>query len=509
MHLPQRWHPVFANRLFLGIATLLMVINLSPILLHTYPAMTDYPNHLARMAIIDQLDESPLLQQFYAKNERLCPNMGMDVIVPLLHKFGLSLEDAIRIFLVLTLVFIVSGAIALGYLLQGVTPWFTLSIFGFLYSRYFLYGFLNYFFALGVALVATCAWIRLRSWPAVARIVFFSAVASLLLTLHLVAFGIYAFFVGGIELHRAIKLQAWKRVETYVVGMQFALPVALYATQFEHSGKPLIFSELYPSVSGVFTSKVAGLVGIFSSYDVQSGVAIAIFTLGALLWTLKWRQVTPLAEFWIPAAIFTAVFLCLPNELMGSAYLDRRISIAAVFFLIPLLRLRPGPHIVVIFVLSLTALVCVRINEINSRWTQSENIFSAYRAELQKVPYGAKLFIYMTVKDHHMEFPPVRHIDGFAVVDRSAFIGNIFAMPAVCESVHVQPNLSHLQRINTVYPAGLIPDWSSVVANFNNVVIIYEGEKPAYPEGFKVISENGKFILLENSFLKTSTIALK
>lgn len=490
-----------ANRAFACVAALMMVVNLLPIMLHIYPAMVDYPNHMARMAIIEHLNESPLLQKFYAENERICPNLGMDIVVPALGKLGIGLEDAIRIFMGLTLVFIAAGAIALGYIFQGSTPWFTLSIFGILYSRYFIYGFLNYFFALGVALLTAAAWFRLRTWPVLIRILIFSSLTSVLIGLHLVAFGIYALAVGGLELHKAIRDRAWRRLGTYVVALQFILPTCLYFTQFAGPRRKLMLSELWGSVGTMLTSKIAGLVGIFASYDLHSGAVLTVVVLAILIFAVWRNKVTPLAGFWMPAALLAAAFLCLPGDLMGSAYLDRRIPIAAAFFLVPLMRLQATPQVLGIFIVGLTGWVGIRVVDANSHWTESERVFDRYRAELLSVAQGAKLFTYIAVEDTHMEFPPVRHIGGFAVVDRSAFIGNIFAMPAVCESVHLQPDVSPLQRIDVIYPPGKEPDWPLVQANFNYMILIYEADKPVYPSVFKPISEDGKFILLENTLL--------
>ncbi len=44
--------------------------------------LVDYPNHLARMAVLAKLPHDPTLQAFYALAWRPIPDLAMDVLVP-------------------------------------------------------------------------------------------------------------------------------------------------------------------------------------------------------------------------------------------------------------------------------------------------------------------------------------------------------------------------------------------------------------------------------------------
>src|SRR5215469_16077076 len=69
----------------------------------------DYPNHLARMHILSDLPQSPVLQQFYEIAWRPLPNLAMDAIVPVLAQL-MPLAWAGKVFVLLTLLLLVGGA---------------------------------------------------------------------------------------------------------------------------------------------------------------------------------------------------------------------------------------------------------------------------------------------------------------------------------------------------------------------------------------------------------------
>jgi len=55
----------------------------------------------------------------------------------------------------------------------------------FLYNVAFYYGFLNFLFGLGVALLGFSGWVASENWNTITRVTVFSVVASLVFILHL------------------------------------------------------------------------------------------------------------------------------------------------------------------------------------------------------------------------------------------------------------------------------------------------------------------------------------
>lgn len=140
----------------------LLAAALVPTLVTPIPAMVDYVNHLARMhLLVAGAEPSP----FYRIAWGLYPNLAIDLLVPQVAEF-VGVETATRLFLLASQVLIVTGAAALEPAVKG-----RLAIAGpiaviFLFSVPFAWGFLNFEFALGVALWGIAAWVLLagRNW---------------------------------------------------------------------------------------------------------------------------------------------------------------------------------------------------------------------------------------------------------------------------------------------------------------------------------------------------------
>src|SRR6187551_1603901 len=77
---------------------MLLLLQLCPIWLAAYPAMHDYPNHLARAHILHEYNDSESYQATYNRDGRLIPNLSMDLIVPALMNL-VTVETSSKIFL--------------------------------------------------------------------------------------------------------------------------------------------------------------------------------------------------------------------------------------------------------------------------------------------------------------------------------------------------------------------------------------------------------------------------
>ncbi|WP_347338507.1 hypothetical protein [Bradyrhizobium nitroreducens] len=95
---------------------LLAVGSLLPTLLVPIPAMGDYVNHLARMYLLSEMgatDANPYYEAAWA----FYPNLAMDLVVPRMARlFGT--ETATRLFLLVSQIPIVGGALALEWVVK-------------------------------------------------------------------------------------------------------------------------------------------------------------------------------------------------------------------------------------------------------------------------------------------------------------------------------------------------------------------------------------------------------
>ena len=180
---------------------LLAAASLLPVLLTPIPAMVDYPNHLARMYILSQ-NGTPDANPYYEVTWALYPNLAMDLLIPQLARL-VSVENATRLFLLLSQLLIVGGALVLERVVKGRVQIAGFAALMFLYCLPFSWGFVNFEFGLGVALWAIAAYLIVaeRAWPV--RLAVNAVFVAALFAAHFFSLGIYGATLGFYELWRA------------------------------------------------------------------------------------------------------------------------------------------------------------------------------------------------------------------------------------------------------------------------------------------------------------------
>src|SRR6266550_2242985 len=190
----------------------LCAIVVSPVLLVDIPAMSDYPQHLARMYILATAG-TPAANPYYDVTWKFYPNLAMELLVPALASI-LSVEAATKAFLILSQILIVTGAMALEATVKGRQQLAALAALALLYSFPFAWGFLNFQFGMGVALWGITAWVAMANRDIVQRFAVHTMLATALYTAHFFAFGIYGAVIGFYELwqfneRRDVRKVAW------------------------------------------------------------------------------------------------------------------------------------------------------------------------------------------------------------------------------------------------------------------------------------------------------------
>src|ERR1700686_518449 len=148
---------VLAAYLVLGALTL------SPLLWAAVPPLVDYPDHLARMWVLLHARDIPALASNYVVDWRLLPNLAMDLVLPALAQF-MPLEYAGRLFIALTMLSLVLGTVALHRALHGRVGLWPLAALLFVYNSVLYWGFVNFLFTLGLALLTFSAWVASAHW---------------------------------------------------------------------------------------------------------------------------------------------------------------------------------------------------------------------------------------------------------------------------------------------------------------------------------------------------------
>src|SRR5262245_15097368 len=214
------------TRLWLAFAVLFAAA-LAPTFMVDIPGMVDYPNHLARMYIL-ATNGTPDQSPYYQVRWVFCPNLAMDLIVPWLGR-RIGVEPAARIFLLVSQILVVTGAIAIEWAVKGRHRLSGFAALLALYGLPFAMGFVNFEFGLGVALWGIASWLAVQDKPWPVRLAVHSLFVALIFLAHLFALGVYGLTIGCFELWRIFSRPFDLRRAVAVVGLLAAPVVVLLA----------------------------------------------------------------------------------------------------------------------------------------------------------------------------------------------------------------------------------------------------------------------------------------
>jgi len=295
----------------------LLAITSIPVVLHPWPPMSDYINHLARMQVIATINTDPELARFYEIDWQLIPNLMMDLIVPWLVRV-MNVYVAGQLYTLSSFVLILSGTVALHRQLFG--RWSVLPLIGFplLYNNVFLVGTMNYVFGIGLALWALTSWIWLRERNLALRLAVSTLFVIGLFFCHLFAVGVYGVGLLAFELHRL-----WTGLRRAPRDDRAGAQAARLIVDFAITGLPflpvlpmLMMSPTW-GLRQTYTWELPGkLEGLAYIIEVYSHGAAFFFTAAvafAIGWATRHRAVSFHAVGVGLLAIGVAVYMALPR----------------------------------------------------------------------------------------------------------------------------------------------------------------------------------------------------
>ena len=408
----------------------LAAVVVSPIFSVTVLPLVDYPNHLARMYILAHWASDPALQQNYVVNWHLLPNMAMEAFVPFLARF-MSIYTAGKLFAAAAILSIPVGTIALRKALVGKVGLWSALTFLLVYNQAFFWGFLNYLFTAGLALLVFAGWIALRERPWPLRAAIFSVAAVVLYAGHLFGLFVYGLLVLGYEVWRirATPGPVLRRLRGGAeAGIQFVVPAALFVVWTIHNG----------SADGALTEfgSLRDRLAIFASLTNFNILAVDLPTLLflACLWPLCRTDETVglVPSMKIPALILAAIALVMPIYLSGVWGTHLRLPLILAAVLIAGTRItapdwRPLPYIVG----TTLALVLVRTALVTQDWRRVDGEFAEFRQATAAIGRGARLLPIGDLENrrvggsdlYRMQFG---HMASLAIIERSAFVPTEF-----------------------------------------------------------------------------------
>jgi hypothetical protein len=412
---------------------LFTLVALAPLCLVQVPGLGDYLNHLARMHVLVSIAHSPDLQDFYQVRWTPIPYLAMDAVVPLLARI-LPIYLAGKVFVLACVILPVAGTACLHYAVHRRLSLVPLAAWLVCYNTLLEFGFLNYLFSLGIALMLFAFWLASAGWPATGpsrrwwRAALFAPFVLALYFGHAFACFAYCLAVAGVEANRA--LQARLNQLPAVAADLFAafaqaIPALIFAATLNvNSGYVGALNTSWGDLQSKLFAACAPF--LFLHDQTNALVLLALLALAALL-AVSVRLAPQIWPACIPVALAA---LAMPHVLDSTWGMDLRLPLFLVLLLIasasfPRAAVFRWPVVAIAFVLlaakSTDAWLALRM--LDGQIAETRHVLDA-------LPRGTRLLVVNVERRGTGQemVPPITywHMPLTAVIDRDAFVPYLF-----------------------------------------------------------------------------------
>jgi len=462
----------------LGLHAVLLLVTVAPILSVDIPALGDYPNHLARLHILANLERSAALRENYQIVPTITPYLLVDwLLTPLVRVWGAY--EVGRAFVAATMILTYSGALAITVaLFRRLTLWPTL-VLPLLYNHALSWGMMNYNFGIAVLFWAFAAWLWLRHRRAPIRMGLLLALSAQLYLVHMLAFGLFVALVCSHGLSVAHGRSRYSRAayaaELLPMIPPFALTFAVYAVWFASEG----VSGPKVTEFGSPSEKLAALVSptMFTN-SLADWLLLALYVSGAFLMVAR-RKLVLAPHMGFSLACLAALCLVTPTTLFGVWGVDLRLPpvllmltvSATVPNALPEIGRRPARAA------ALVALVLFRATTVWSELRLADREFEAFRAASGEIAEGARVLVAHDFGEGRLGLPirAYLHLPLVAVIERNAFLPQLFTgvtqVRPAARNAEIDAGVSATLTTQAVI-AGLDPAF--IAANRSRVIDAYD-----------------------------------
>jgi len=419
---PRQW---WETRSFVAAMILLAFV---PLIYPPIPPLVDLLGHMGRYRVELDLAHSPDLQRYYEFRWALIGNLGVDLlIIPLSKIFGLELGVKLIVMSIPPLT--VAGFLWVAREVHHRIPPTTLFALPFAYGHPFLYGFVNYALAMGLAFVAFGLWLRLgRLGQTRLRAALFVPISIVVFICHTFgwgALGLLCFSAEAVRQHD--HGTSWWRAG--IAALKHVAPMAVPFALI------LMWREGLHNDSGMdwfnFPTKAGWMYAILRDRWQAFDVAAAGVTIFVLLFALAHRQLGFSRNLAFSAMVLLTGYLLLPRILFCSAYADMRLAPFIIAVALIAIRFRGETPLPTARMLALGGLlfVLVRTTMTTVSLGMAAEHQSAQLEALDHVPTGVRV-VSLAGQSCHDQWPLRRnsHVGAMAIVRRNAFENDQWAI---------------------------------------------------------------------------------
>ena len=394
----------------------LFAFALAPALFAPLPGMVDYPNHLARIALLAR-DGGAGANPYYHAAWAALPNIALDALAtPLARLIGPA--AAVTTFYLLAQTLIVTGALALEIAVKGAVRLSPFLAVGFLFNTPFALGFLNFQFGIGLALWALAGWAALGPGRTGAKVALALFAEPALYFSHLFALGAFGFVAGLMTLAQVLS----KRRTIAGAALDFAI-LAAPALVLEFLFDP---GSAAGAAKWSFAGKINSLLLSGNGADAWVARADALILLVAVAALAVSDRLTLRFEGVVVGVGLALLFAILPSTMRGGALVDLRALTVAMFVMPAYLDVRcANGREAYVGALLAVAFAALNVGAVAIDWRRLAPDQAAIIASFANLPPHAKVLVAYTGEGELPE--PLRHVPTLATGEAGAFVADLFA----------------------------------------------------------------------------------
>lgn len=390
-------------------ALVMAVLAALPVAAARYPAMLDYPAHLARWHVMLDLGHSADLQRAYRFAWAWVPNLGADILIrPLAALLGLEAGGRVVVGLAVVLLglsFVAAeralrGRVGAGSLLALCTVW----------SPTLLMGFVNFTLAEAMAFFGLALWVKLEGRGL--RAPLFLGYAPLVWLCHLAGWGVLGVLVLGYE---------WARRGRKGGLATWPLWPPLGLTLLAGGGAQAPFAFTLAGMQAKAFYWVIALRDQSAPLDIATALLLATVPLWALGRGWIDRRIG-LAALFLAALVFIV-----PRNLGGGDYADLRLVPVALAAGALALDLPLNGRWLALAVMPFL----LRLGFTTESWLRESAATQGALGALDHVPQGAVVAGAWGFYPSSWRASPQGHLFAYATVRRDALTNADFAIPGV------------------------------------------------------------------------------
>jgi hypothetical protein len=404
----------------------------------TYPALVDFPNHLARYYLTASISQDLALQQYYATNWSLRPYLGADVLgFALMRVFDPYMAGRVLIFLCLALWLAV--AVILNRVLCGRFSLWPLVTILILFNANLTWGFMNYLLTSALAVLGFTIWIVLPKRRPVVSLMIAVPIATGIYFAHIIAVGVYGLLLFLYEIGRWYRTRPRAPIWSYAwSGLQFLPVMALFGL---HDSPPWASFFVY----GTFADKVSAFYSPTLQYDLTADRLIFAYLIVLIWFGLRYGGRLVLhPDMRAPLLGGLLVTLAMPRIMLGVAGLDIRLPFVLVILLIAACRFEwPQRWERLALTASFLAVLVVRLALTGAAWQKHDMETRELVEAFQVMDRGSRLLSFGEREANNIQDILHWHTASYAVIERQVFLPTLFSGFTV---IRVTEKYRHLDR---------------------------------------------------------------